>query len=123
MREALESPYRYHGSLQGRPATWYKESGYFNLKDLATATTVKCAYPVSLYSKVYSAFEDKDAVVHVTGMITSDRLTGAPTEMSVADVIVYPRLSDAEFRSLPGSGAAGDEDVVEFMDRMRDDAD
>lgn len=125
MKEVLEAPFTYQGSLQGRPATWYKESGYFNLKDFASAATVKCSYPLALYAKVYAAFEDKDAVVHLGGMITADRLTGSPTEMTVSDVLVYPRLSDAEFSALPGSvrDMIGDEDVVSFIDRMRGDAD
>lgn len=125
MKEALEAPFSFHGSVQGRLATWYKDSGYFNLKDFASAATVKCSYPIGLYTKVYAAFEDKDAVVHLGGMITADRLTGSPTEITVSDVLVYPRLSDAEFSALPGSvkDMIGDEDVVSFLDRMRGDAD
>lgn len=120
----LEVPCHYQGSLQGRPVAWCKDDGYFTLKDFASAATVKCSCPSALVATVDAAFQDKDAVVHLSGMITANRLTGSPTEMTVSDVCVYPQLSDAEFASLPGSvrNMIGDEDVVSFIDRMRGDA-
>jgi hypothetical protein len=125
IKEYVETPYHYRGAIQGKLGTWFKESGYFNLKALAANSIVKCHYGTDFYSKVYSAFADKDAVVHVSGNVTADRLSGDPTDVTVSDIQFYPRLSDKEFSALAGSDPtiAGDDDVVTVIERMRDDAD
>jgi hypothetical protein len=125
MRNFLDEPYQYRGALQGRLGTWYKESGYFNLKEIASHQIIKCHYNAGIYDTVYSAFKDKDAVVHIIGMITADRLSGEPTDVNVDAVKIYPRLSDDEFNAIAGSvpGIIGDEDVVGYLDRTRRDAD
>jgi hypothetical protein len=78
-----------------------------------------------LYSAVYGAFEDKEAVVHVLGDVTAERFSGEPTSVSVQDINVYPRLSDADFERLAGSAPefASGLDVASYLDEMRDDGD
>lgn len=125
MKSYLDTPYNYRGALQGKLGTWYKESGYFNLKEMASHQTVKCHYGAVEYDTVYKAFKDKDAVVHVMGMVTAERITGTPTDVSIEDLKIYPKLSDAEFSSIAASDPTiiGDEDVVAYLDRTRRDAD
>lgn len=70
-------------------------------------------------------YRDKQAVVHVSGRIKSDRLSGVPKEISVDEIERYAQLSDAEFASIFGAAPLmlGDEDVSGYLDRMRDDGD
>jgi hypothetical protein len=125
MKNVLEAPYYYKGSLQGNLGTWYKESSYFNLREMAGHRIVKCHYQADMYPAVYAAFEDREAVVHVIGDITAERLSGDPTDMSVSELKIYPRLSDSEFNSIASSvpDFLSDESVISYLDRTRRDAD
>ncbi len=113
--------YNYDGALQGRLGTWYKDSNYFYLRELSSNELVKCFYGVGLYDQIYRLYEDKDAVINLSGAITADRATSRVTEVRVHWAKSYPKLSDAEFQKLFGlaPNLTGDLSTSEFIDKMR----
>jgi hypothetical protein len=114
--------YRYEGSLQGKLGTWYKDSSYFNLRELSSAELVKCFYRPDMYDQIYRLYEDKDAVVNLSGHIVADRATGRIKEVRVNWAKSYAPLSDTEFEKFFGLAPdlTGDLSTSEFMDKMRD---
>jgi hypothetical protein len=75
-----------------------------------------------MYDQIYRLFEDKDAVVNVSGDVKADRATGRIKEMRVQWAKSYPKLSDAEFNRLFGLAPdlTGDQSTSDFIDKMRD---
>jgi hypothetical protein len=55
---AYNQEYRYQGALQGRLGTWYKDSSYFNLRELMSSSLVKCYYSLDMYDQIYRLYED-----------------------------------------------------------------
>jgi hypothetical protein len=120
---AYNQEYRYDGALQGRLGTWYKDSSYFNLRELTSGGLVKCFYPVEMYDQIYRLYEDKDAIVNLSGRIVMDRATGWINEVRVHWVKTYAPLSDSEFEKFFGLAPdlTGDLSTAEFIDKIRDD--
>lgn len=114
--------YNYDGALQGKLGTWYKDSNYFNLRELSSNELVKCFYGVGMYDQIYRLFEDKEAVVNLSGAIKADRSTGRIKEVRVNWAKSYPKLSDSEFNRLFGLAPdlTGDLSTTEFIDKIRD---
>lgn len=112
---------RYDGTLQGKLGTWYKDSGYFNLRELSSTELVKCYYGNNMYDQIYRLYEDKEAVVNLTGRIQADRATGKIKEVRVVWAKAYPPLSNAEFDRLFGLAPdlTGDLRTTDFIDRLR----
>lgn len=125
VQEAILSPVVYLGSIQGQLGTWYKPSDFIYVKDNIFGAWVKCIYKAEMYEMIHRYYKDRKAVVHVTGLIKSDRLTGQPKEVIVEKIDRFDRLSDDEFESLLGGAPTliGEESSSDFIDRMRDDGD
>lgn len=117
--------YRYDGVLQGKLGTWYKDSNYFNLRDLSSGALIKCFYKIEMYDQIYGLFVDKDAVVNLTGQIVAERASGAVKEMRIAWARSYTPLSDAEFNKLFGLAPdlTGELGTAEYIDKLRSDGD
>lgn len=122
--EVFHEEYRYEGALQGKLGSWYKDSNYFYLRDVVSNTLIKCFYPVDLYEQIYRLYEDKDAVVNVSGRIVAERVTGNVREMRVTRAKAYPPLSDSEFEKLFGLAPdiTGELSTADFVERQRGDA-
>jgi hypothetical protein len=114
--------YRYEGALQGKLGTWYKDSDYFYLRDLASGSLIKCFYPIDMYEIIYGLFGDKDAVVNVSGRIVANRNTGQIEEMRVTWAKSYAPLSKHEYDKLFGIAPdlTGDLTTDEYINRIRD---
>lgn len=125
VEEATLRPIYYMGSIQGRLGTWFKESDFIYVRDAVFGVLVKCIYRPSMYDVIYQSYRDKRAVIHATGRIKSDRLSGVPKEMTVDAIERFEELSDGEFSSVFGCapGLIGGEEVDDFLDRIRDDGD
>ncbi len=119
----IETPLIYHGSIQGRLATWYKEANYFDLKESLFGRTVKCQYDDSKYKEIHSLYGDKNTVVHVVGIVEAERIDGTPKSIQVEHLKYYDSLTDKEFQKLFGIAPdlTGDESTESFIDRMRSD--
>lgn len=119
---AYNVDYRYDGALQGKLGTWYKDSGYFNLRELASNELVKCFYKAEMYDQIYRLYEDKDAVVNLSGNVIAERATGRIKEVRVSWAKSYAPLSDAEFDRFFGLAPdlTGDLTTSEFIDKIRD---
>jgi hypothetical protein len=113
--------YNYDGALQGKLGTWYKESNYFNLRELSSNELIKCFYGSEMYDPIYRLFEDKDAVVNLSGAIKAARSTGKIKEVRVHGAKAYPRLTDSEFDRLFGlfPDITGDISISDFINKMR----
>jgi hypothetical protein len=113
--------YNYDGALQGKLVTWYKESNYFNLRELSSNDLIKCFYESEMYGSIYRLFEDKDAVVNLSGAIKAARSTGKIKEVRVHGAKAYPRLTDSEFDRLFGlfPDITGDISISDFINKMR----
>ena len=120
---AYNQEYRYEGALQGRLGTWYKDAGYFNLRELTTESVVKCFYSGEMYDQVYRLYEDKNAIVNLSGRVVMDRATGSINEVRVHWVKTYAPLSNSEFEKFFGLAPdlTGDLSTAEYIDKMRDD--
>lgn len=125
VEEATLKPIYYIGSIQGRLGTWFKESDFIYVRDSVFGVLVRCNYRTSMYETIHKCYRDKRAVIHVTGRIKSDRLSGNPKEISVDHIERYDQLSDEEFKGIFGGAALlpDHKNVGDFIDRMRDDAD
>src|SRR5690606_2330127 len=119
--EVFHEEYRYEGALQGKLGSWYKDSNYFYLRDVVSGALIKCFYPVDMYDQIYSLYEDKDAVVNVSGRIVAERITGQVKEMRVTWAKAYPPLSDSEFNRLFGLAPdlTGDTATADYIERQR----
>lgn len=117
--------YRYEGALQGKLGTWYKDSNYFNLRDLSSNSLIKCFYKSDLYDRIYALYSDKNAVVNLSGRIVSERVSGQVKEMHISWAHSYAPLSDSEFRRLFGLAPdlTGDLGTADYIDRLRSDGD
>lgn len=102
LERKLAAPIQYIGSVQGKTATWFKASNYFDLKELISGAIVKCNYNPNLYGQVYKAFEVRDAVVHVSGHVTASAAERRATEIQVQAIKRFAKLSDAEFERFYG---------------------
>jgi len=125
VEEATLKPIFYVGSIQGRLGTWFKESDFIYVRDSVFGVLVKCAYRPNMYDTIYRCYRDKRAVIHATGRIKSDRMSGVPKEMAVDQIEKFDPLSDDEFEGLFGCapGLIGEESAGSYLDRMRDDGD
>lgn len=123
--EVFHEEYRYEGALQGRLGSWFKDSNFFYLREVVSSTLIKCFYPADLYEQIYGLYEDKDAVVNVSGRIVAERVSGNVREMRVMWAIAYPPLSDAEFEKLFGLAPdlTGEVSAADFIERRRSNGD
>lgn len=123
LEKALLTPLEYEGAVFGRLGTWYRESDYFDLRDLSSESIVKCRYTKSMYRTVYELFEDKDAIVSVAGRIRADRIERTAKEISVRKVKARRPLSEKEFESFFGVAPdmTGEEPTSAFIERQRGD--
>lgn len=80
---AFTQDFKYDGALQGKLGTWYKDGSYFNLRELSSNALVKCHYRAEMYDEIYRLYEDKDAVINISGHVTADRATGQLKEVRV----------------------------------------
>jgi hypothetical protein len=78
-----------------------------------------------MYDQIYRLYEDKDAVINLSGAVTADRTTGNIKEVRVTWVKSYTPLSDSEFSRLFGLAPdiSGDLSTSELIDKIRRDGD
>ena len=95
IRQRVEAPLPAHGSVQGIIHSLHKESvkPFFNLRELATETIVKCFYTVTQYGQVIEALKQRTAVLHIDGNINYDRRTRAPVDLRVERIVESKILS------------------------------
>lgn len=117
--------YRYEGALQGKLGTWYKDSNYFNLREATSGELIKCFYRADIYDQIYALYNDKDAVVNLSGHIVAERATGNVKEMRITWARSYKPLSQSEFDRLFGLAPdlTGEMGTADFIDRLRSDGD
>jgi hypothetical protein len=113
--------FKYEGALQGKLGTWYKDSNYFNLRDLASNSLIKCFYRPEMYDAIYRLYDDKDAVVNLTGTVTAGRVSGQAQEMRVVWARSYTPLSGSEYNRLfcLAPDLTGDMTAADYIDKMR----
>jgi len=125
VKRGIEAPILAYASAQGIVHSWFKEAGFFWLRELSTQALVKCVYAPKQYEAVHKATQNKTAVLHVHGMGSYDRAKRAINELTVEDLSVASLLSEAEFASFFGIAPSltGDMSTSEFIESQWDDAD
>jgi len=115
--------YKYEGALQGKLGTWYKDSNYFNLRDLASGSLIKCFYRPEMYSIVYILYDDKDAVVNLSGTVTAERVNGQVKEIRITWARSYTPLSESEYNKLFGLAPDITDDMTtpDYIEKIRTD--
>lgn len=113
----------YRGMLQGRIHALYKESNpaFFELRDFASGTLVKCIYKPNHYDEVYRALERRDAVALVAGWIRAKRLDRSIAEIHVERIQPTRPVDENRLREFFGSAPSwtGDMTTDQFIDSVR----
>jgi hypothetical protein len=76
-----------------------------------------------MYDQIYRLYEDKDAIVNLSGRVVMDRATGSINEVRVHWVKTYAPLSNSEFEKFFGLAPdlTGDLSTANYIDKIRDD--
>ena len=104
---------------------WHQgsEPPFFTVRELSTASLVRCNYKAALHEKVFEAHEQPHAVVHVYGDMEWDRATSQIVNLDATDLDITKPLSEFEFQKLAGSSPnfTGTLTTDEYLDWVRDD--
>ena len=123
----IEAPIVSYGAVQGMIHAWYKgvEPPYFQLRELATESLVKCIYSSDDYEKVHAATKRPNMVLLVTGHMRFDRVSKTATEVRVEGIEVVRAVSDDEFEHFFGSAPdlTGSLSTDEYIETIREDGD
>lgn len=123
--ESLLETIEYVGAVFGKIHALYKEASppYFNLRDLDTGGLVNCYYKVSHYGEVIEVLRDKDAFVHVGGLVRANMIKHEIESIMVDKLRLSTSFSEDEYRALLGSlpNITGDLSTKEFISRIRGD--
>jgi hypothetical protein len=110
-------------ALQGRLGSWCRDANYFNLRDLASGLLIKCFYGPELCNIIDGIYEDANAVVNLSGIITAWRVNGQVREMRVTWARSYAPLSTSEYNKLFGLAPdlTGDMSAADYIEKVRSD--
>ncbi len=118
--DALEDTVEYSGSIQGVISALHKEATppFILLKELSTDTIIKCVYDPHQYPSIVHALKERDALVHVDGLIKASRIEQKPVRMHVEDITICDRLQDEDIERFFGcapdlTGALSTSDYIE----------
>lgn len=125
VRQAMETPVRSYGSIQGILHAWFKEAThpYFQIREFSSDQLVKCLYDSTLYPIIVEAVRERSAVIHATGYMKLDRAKRAVDEMLVEKIDRVEPLSESEFKALFGIApdATGTVTTEQFISNVRGD--
>jgi hypothetical protein len=126
IRRLLDAPMISYGAVQGTVHAWYTGArpSYFQLRELASGSLVRCIYKNDLYGKVHQATRVPNMVVYVYGEIHWDRATNAIIEVDAADLDPAEPLTEAQFQSIFGSMPefTGTMSTADYIEWLRGDA-
>lgn len=122
--DALEDVIEYLGSIQGVITALHKEATppFIIVKELSTETMIKCTYEPHLYLSIVHALKERDAVVHVDGLIKASRIEQRPVRMQIDGISISERLLDDDIERFFGCapGLTGDLSTAEYIDQIRE---
>lgn len=125
--QLLESPAVTIGSIQGivHAWNWGAKSPFFQLRQIAGGSLVRCDYPNLLHTKIHKATRRPDAVVHVYGEISWERITNSIQNLHVKDIEVAESISAHDFDKFFGSSPnfTGGLSTSEYISWVRNDED
>lgn len=93
INEDLTKSVTYHGFIQGKIHALYKEADYMTVRNAVNNTLVKCSYKPSQYKDIHSALNKKDALIHLSGMVTATLIDHCVESMEIAKIRVAPSYS------------------------------
>src|SRR5581483_12053933 len=125
IEQFFAAPLDYHGAVQGRFHSWYKDaaSPYFDLRDIQNGELVKCFYSPGMYKQLHDSIADDKAILHVSGLVSADRIDRRPVSIRATKIKSYSPLSREEFERFYGiaPNLTGDADIDEYVALIRGD--
>lgn len=122
--EALAATVEYSGSLQGAIFAFHKESRppYFTIKELSSGTLVNCLFAPHQYKSIVEVLRDRDAIVHVNGLVKASRIDRKPVRMQVEYIEPAEKLTDEDIEHFFGCAPnlTGSLSTAEFISQIRD---
>ncbi len=122
--DALEDTVEYIGSIQGVISALHKEAmpPFIILKELSTDTLIKCIYGPHQYPSIVHALKERDAVVHVGGLIKASRIEQKPVRMQVEEITISERLLDEHIERFFGCvpKMTGDLSTADYIEHIRE---
>ncbi len=112
----------YYGNVYGVLHSWQKESDppYVKIRDLIGRDLINCYYSNNKYSYIYDLFEDRVAIVYVSGNIKANRFQRKIIEITAEKFVRAPEYRDGDLDRFIGCspGLIGDMSSGEYVDRM-----
>lgn len=122
--EELLGTIKYYGSIQGRIHALYKESDYISVRNLVDSSLVRCVYRPQQYRDVYAALNQKDAIVHIAGMMIAGRIDKKIEEMTIDKIKAAPTYRAGDLDKFFGCAPqmTGRLSTSAYLARIRNDA-
>lgn len=121
--DGLQQWATYRGMIQGIIHSLYKEAEppYFDIRNLSSRDLVKCYYTPALYEDVVASLERKDAVVIVSGQITSRRVDRAIREIKAERIEAVDPFTREDLTRFFGAAPnwTGEMTTEDFIDEAR----
>ncbi|MDA2915978.1 hypothetical protein MYX64_03925 [Nitrospinae bacterium AH_259_B05_G02_I21] len=122
----VESVVEYYGSVQGAVHSLYKEAHppYFDIRELSTNKLIKCSFSVERYPEIWKLLEKKEAIVHISGMISASKADKKIEQLRVQEVRVAQDISEEDFERFFGIAPdlTGELTTEDYLDKIRGDA-
>ena len=122
IRQLLDMPIVSYGSVQATIHAWHTGArpGFFQAREMATGSLIKCIYGNELYENVHRATRVPHTVVHIYGRIEWDRTSNSIIEVQVSNIEAAEPLTEAQFNHLFGSmpeftGTMSTGDYIEWL--------
>jgi hypothetical protein len=116
---------RSHGGVQGviHSVFFGASPPHFQLRELSTGELVKCIYSNRRqYDELAAVLKQKDAVVHVYGIISTDLVNRRIDELRMDKIELADDFSKEDFARFIGCapGMLGDQGLQDFIDYVRE---
>lgn len=121
----LVSERQYLGAVFGKIHALYKEvdGPHFTLREVDKGDLVRCYFKDKDYDEVICLLTNKNAYIHVGGMVFANLITGKIESIQAEKYSVAKGIADEDIKSLKGSipDLTGDLSTEEFLKRFRQD--
>jgi hypothetical protein len=111
------------GSIQGVIHSLFLRSSppYFNARELSSENLIRCIYPPELYKKVASILQERDAVIHVHGIIKTNLVERTIENLRVEKLQAAPQFTHEDFEKFFGCSPKiiGEQSIEDYIERVR----
>lgn len=122
--ESITKKASYYGGVVGAIHALFKEVSdpHFSIRDHVSGKLITCYYSESQYSDVANLLKDRNAKVHISGIICFNRVKGEIESVNCERLEQLPSFEKLPREFLkPFPGITGDLSTEEFIKKIRDD--